>query len=57
VDVARTDEEIARVEDWAFEGWDKGTRYPGQSYEQGIMDVMSWLRGDNDHAPDEEEKE
>ena len=50
--VVRTEDEIARVENWAIEGFDEGTRYPGMSYEQGIMDTLLWLRGDNDHAPD-----
>ena len=49
----RTETEIARVENWAVEGIDEGTRYPGMSYEQGIVDILTWLRGDTDVAPDE----
>ena len=49
----RTDEEIARVENWAVDGIDEGTRYPGMSYEQGILDILFWLRGDSESAPDE----
>lgn len=49
----RNDEEIARVENWAVEGVDVGGRYPGISYEQGVMDTIQWLRGDTDNAPDE----
>ena len=52
--IVRTAEEIARVENWAAEALDEGTRYPGMSYEQGIFDVLGWLRGDTDNAPDEE---
>jgi len=52
--IVRTAEEIARVENWAAEALDEGTRYPGMSYEQGIFDVLGWLRGDADNAPDEE---
>ncbi len=55
MNIARSDDEIARVENWAVEGVDEGTRYPGMSYEQGIVDVLQWLSGDSDHAPDEEE--
>jgi hypothetical protein len=55
MDVVRTDDEIGRVENWAVEGFDKGGRYPGISYEQGVMDTIHWLRGDNDDAPDREE--
>ena len=52
--IVRTDDEIARVENWAVEGIDEGTRYPGMSYEQGIADVLAWMRGDNETPPDEE---
>ena len=52
--VVRTETEIARVENWAVEGIDESTHYPGMSYEQGIVDVLAWLRGDNNTAPDEE---
>lgn len=51
--VVRTEVEIARVENWAVEGVDEGTRYPGMGYEQGIVDTLAWLRGDSDTAPDE----
>lgn len=53
--IERNDEEIARVENWAVEALDDGTRYPGMSYEQGIVDMLEWLRGDSDHAPDDDE--
>lgn len=52
--VVRTEIEIDRVENWAVEGIDEGSRYPGMSYEQGILDTLAWLRGDSDTAPDEE---
>lgn len=52
--IVRTDQEIARVENWAFAGQDEGTRYEGVTYEQGLIDMLEWLRGDTDHAPDEE---
>lgn len=54
MDVVRTEDEIGRVENWAVEGFNNGSRYPGMSYEQGVMDAIQWLRGDNDHAPDDE---
>lgn len=53
MEVVRDEDEIARVENWAVEGVDEGTRYPGMSYEQGIVDMLARLRGDNDIAPDE----
>lgn len=54
MDVVRTEQEIARVENWAFAGLDEGTRYAGMTYEQGLIDMLEWLRGDTDYAPDEE---
>lgn len=49
----RTEEEVARVEDWAAEGVSVGSRYPGMTYEQGVLDTIQWIRGDVDNAPDE----
>ncbi|HJA79971.1 MAG TPA: hypothetical protein H9784_10485 [Candidatus Desulfovibrio intestinavium] len=53
MEILRSDREIARVENWAVESIDEGTRYPGMSYEQGVVDTLMWLRGDSDSAPDE----
>lgn len=53
MEIVRAENEIARVENWAVEGIDEGTRYPGASYEQGVVDTLAWLRGNNDTAPDE----
>lgn len=52
--IVRSEEEIARVENWAIEGVNQGSRLSGMSYEEGILEFLMWLRGDNDHAPDEE---
>lgn len=51
----RTDEEIARVENWAVaaESLEDGSNYPGMTYEQGVLDTLFWLRGDSEDAPDE----
>lgn len=51
--VVRTEEEINHVMNWADEGNNEGTHYAGMSYEEGITDALSWLCGDNTHAPDE----
>jgi hypothetical protein len=53
-EIVRTEEEFNRVWNWADDGHNMGTRYPGMSYEQGIIDVMNWLCGDDNHAPDED---
>lgn len=55
MDAVRTDEEVARVESWAFEGVSNGSHYPSMSYEEGVMDTIMWLRGDNDDAPGQED--
>ncbi|MDE5879924.1 MAG: hypothetical protein K2G99_07925 [Desulfovibrio sp.] len=52
--IVRTEQEVNRVANWAYQGIDEGTRYPGMSYEQGLVDMLGWLTGDNDHAPDED---
>ncbi len=54
MNVVRTEQEIARVENWAIAGLDEGTHYAGMTYEQGLIDMLGWLRGDTDLAPDEE---
>lgn len=54
MNIVRSEEEIARLENWAAKGFDEGSHCPGMSYEQGIMDTLSWLCGDTDVAPDEE---
>lgn len=54
MEIVRTDAEIARVENWAYQGIDEGTRYPGMSYEQGIVDILAWLCDEHNAAPDED---
>lgn len=49
----RTDDEIARVENWAVVASNGETNYPGMNYEQGVIDTILWLRGDIENAPDE----
>ena len=44
-------EEITRLEEWALEGLNQGTRYTGMSYEQGISDTLNFLFGIDDHNP------
>lgn len=51
----RTDDEIARVENWAVDAecLEGESNYPGMTYEQGVLDTILWLRGDSEDAPDE----
>ncbi len=53
MDCLRTEEEIMRVENWAVEGINEGSRFSGMSYEQGILDTLDWLQRLDAHAPDE----
>ena len=50
--IVRSKEEIDRVLDWAIEGQDQGSRFPGMSYEDGIRETIDWLTGYSDDAPD-----
>ncbi len=54
MDIVRSEQEIARVENWAFAALDEGTHFAGMTYEQGLIDMLEWLRGDTNNAPDEE---
>lgn len=54
-EIIRSDAEISRVVGWAFEGRAKGSHYVGMSYENGIMDMLDWLTGVSEDAPDEGE--
>jgi hypothetical protein len=53
----RTEAEVARVEAWAVEAGSKSSRsrYPGMTYEEGIIDTLNWITGVTDKAPDEED--
>ena len=35
----------------AMEGMSKGSKYPGMSYEDGILAMLSWLTGESDDDP------
>lgn len=50
-EVERQSKEIYDLMNLAQEGVDQGTRYPGMSYEQGILDALMWLDGSSDHNP------
>ncbi len=49
--IVRTEAEIDQVMNFVAEGEDKGSHYPGMSYEQGIRDMYEWLVGESDCAP------
>lgn len=42
--VIREDEEIDEQLNRAYEALDGGSRYPGMSFEEGVMQTLEWLR-------------
>lgn len=54
-DTPRTSSEINDVRNTASENIDEGTSvYPGMSYEEGVEAALSWIAGDSDENPFEE---
>lgn len=51
--IVRTQEEVDQVLNWASEGIDGGSKYPGMSYEEGVRAAVDWLTGFTDDRPDE----
>jgi hypothetical protein len=39
---------------WAWEGIEKGSRYRGMTYEEGVRDVLEWIMG-NAERPDRQQ--
>ena len=50
----RSQEEIEEQQDRCQEGREKGSKYPGMSYEEGILVTIDWLFGDTDEKPMED---
>lgn len=50
--IVRSEEEIRRVLEWANNN-PVYAEYGDRSYEMGVKDVLDWIIGDTDVAPDE----
>lgn len=50
----RTQEEVDRVLNWAYGALDKGSRFPGETFEAGVEQGIRWVIGDIDLAPDQD---
>ena len=50
--IIRTEEQIARVEEWAGRNLGDKCRYEHPNYEQGVIDTLEWLRGETEYGPD-----
>lgn len=46
--IVRTETEIYEILDWARDGQEHGSHYPGASYEDGIEEMYRWLIGEVD---------
>lgn len=53
--VERSDEEVDKAMNAAGEQRDKGgSRWPGMSYEEGVLAALAWILGQDDANPMEE---
>ena len=52
MEIKRTEDELYRILDWAISGKSCGSRYPGMTYEDGIVYTLDRILGRNDEAPD-----
>jgi len=56
MEIKRTEEELYRVLDWAQSIMTTAhSKYPGMSYEDGIIYTLDWILGRTDDAPDSDE--
>ncbi len=49
--ISRSTSSIDDLRNFAAEGMDSGSRYPGMSFEEGIAQTLSWLFGETDENP------
>jgi hypothetical protein len=49
--LSRSDDEVNEQLNLAAEGMDKGTRWAGMSYEQGVDAALHWVLGHSDDKP------
>lgn len=52
--IFRNKKEIEELLEWAAEGINNGSKYPGMSYEEGIRDALDWVTGFSDTRPDDD---
>ena len=49
--ILRSEQEVDNVHNEALNAMDKGTKFPGMSYEEGIDAAIRWMRGDTEVHP------
>lgn len=50
----RSDDEVNEQLNEALAGADKGSKWPGMSYEQGVEAALLWVTGESDDKPMDE---
>jgi hypothetical protein len=53
--IERSQSEIDDVRGVATDAMDAGSKYPGMSYEEGIIAALDWATGESDDNPMEDE--
>lgn len=49
--IKRSESEIDDAVNQAQEGVDQGTKWPGMSYEEGVVAALMWVAGHTDEHP------
>ena len=49
--IKKTEAEIDEQVNAAHEGRDDGGKFPGMTYEDGVLAMLDWLTSDGDEAP------
>ena len=52
-----TEDQQNDLANWASEGIEQGSHYPGMSYEDGVQATLLWLRGESQENPNGAEGE
>lgn len=52
--IKRSEQEIVDVMNKAADGFDNGTKWPGMSYEEGVLQALQWLFGETNDNPMED---
>jgi hypothetical protein len=46
--IAKTEKQIRDVIDKTWESMDDGSAWPGQNYEEGVRNALSWVLGEDE---------
>lgn len=51
MDIVRLEQEIDETINLAYEALDNGSKFPGMSYEEGIINATKWLSEEGEPNP------